>query len=331
MPDVRWACGFSGSNGLLLVGKEAVQFITDGRYTIQAETEVEGATLHTAAKGLWAYVEEAGLLGKAGTVLVQAEHLTVAEQATLEETFPDITWKAEKDWLQQPVAQKTEAEAAHIEAAQRITEAVFEEILPMLKPGVRERDIAAEIVYRHLQLGAERMSFDPIVATGAHGALPHARPGDRPIATGDLIVIDMGGFKNGYASDMTRTVAVGEPGAEARKVYQTVWNAQEAALDVAHAGMTAKALDGIARAVIEGAGYGDYFTHSLGHGVGLQIHEWPAVSYRSEEALPEGAVVTIEPGIYLPGQFGVRIEDMIHLKKDGCRNLTHTPKDLLVL
>jgi Xaa-Pro aminopeptidase len=182
-----------------------------------------------------------------------------------------------------------------------------------------------------MQGGADRMAFDPIVASGPNAARPHARATNRVLQSGDVVLIDMGGVVNGYASDMTRTVVLGQPPQSFREVYGIVRDAQQRAIDAARAGIASDALDGVARSVIEAAGYGKMFPHSLGHGVGLQVHEWPPVSYRSDVPLPERAAITIEPGIYLPGAFGVRIEDVVVLRSDGCEPITQTSKELLVL
>ncbi len=215
--------------------------------------------------------------------------------------------------------------------AQRVTDDVFEHMLGFIQPGMREQEVAVEIVYQHLQRGAAKMSFEPIVASGARGALPHALPTDKRLEPGELVVLDFGCFVDGYASDMTRTIALGEPGEEARKVYDIVLDAQQQAIAQARAGMSTKELDAAARSVIEATGYGEFFTHSLGHGIGLQTHEWPRVSYQVDDLLPEGTAITIEPGVYLPGQFGVRIEDIVVLRAGGCDDLTASPKELLVL
>ncbi|QXD15510.1 Xaa-Pro peptidase family protein [Rhodocaloribacter litoris] len=331
LPDVRWACGFTGSNGVLIVRPGAAHLITDGRYRVQAEREVRDAAVHAPGYDLLGYAAEAGLFEAGEKVLLQAEHVTLAGQARLRALFPDVAWHPVEQLLVRLVAEKAPEEVACIRRAQRLTEAVFSELLDLLRPGMTEREVAAEIVYRHLRHGAERMAFEPIVAAGPNGALPHARPTHRKIETGDLVVLDFGGVVDGYASDLTRTVAVGEPGEEARRVYDVVRAAQRQALAAARAGIIARELDAAARDVIAAAGYAEYFPHSLGHGIGLQTHEWPAVSFRSEEALPAGAAVTIEPGIYLPGRFGVRIEDIVVLHDGGCENLTTAPKELIVL
>lgn len=331
LPDIRWAVGFSGSNGVLLVRPEAAYFLSDGRYAVQAEREIEGAEVHIPGYELYEHLAEAGLFGSAERILFQAEHVTVARREKLGEQFPELTWVPSEDLLTKAVARKEPSEVERIRAAQRITEAVFDHLLGFIRPGRSEQEVAAEVVYGHLLRGAERMAFDPIVAAGPQGALPHARPTGRKLEEGDLVVLDMGCFLGGYASDMTRTVAVGEPEEEARAVYELVLRAQQAALDAARAGMSSKALDGAARGVIEEGGYGPYFSHGLGHGIGLQVHEWPRLSYHVDGPLPEGAAVTIEPGVYLPERFGVRIEDIVVLREDGCENLTRAPKELIVL
>ncbi len=331
LPDIRWACGFSGSNGILVVRPDVVHFVTDGRYFVQAHREVLGANVHVPGYQLLEHVQKEGLFGSARTVLIQSDHVTVAQLAELQELFPDIQFRGGVELLVEHVGRKDESEVRRIREAQSVTDAVFDHLLGVIRPGITEKEIASEIVYQHLQRGAEGMSFAPIVASGPNGALPHAHPSDRRIGNHELIVLDFGCFLNGYASDMTRTVAVGEPSSEARNVYQLVLEAQTRAIEAARAGMTSVELDSVARKVIEEGGYGNHFSHGLGHGLGLQIHEWPKVSYHVDHLLPESATVTIEPGVYIPEKFGVRIEDIIVLRADGCDNLTGARKDLVVL
>lgn len=331
LPDVRWAVGFSGSNGLLAVTPEAAHFLTDGRYREQAAREVEGAVVHVPGYDLVEHIAREQPLGEASSLLFQADHLTVAELEHLRDLLPGVELIPATGLLVEAVAAKSEAEIEAIRRAQALTEAVFDEILPLIQPGVREQDLAAEIVYQHLKRGASAMAFEPIVASGLHGALPHARPTGRTLRPGDLVVIDMGCYLDGYASDMTRTVAVGEPEPEAQRVYDIVLQAQERAIEAVAAGVSGQMVDRAAREVIEEAGFGEYFSHGLGHGVGLQVHEWPRLSYHVDHTLPEGAVVTVEPGIYLPERFGVRIEDLVVARKGGPEVLTRTPKSLLVL
>lgn len=331
LPNIRWAVGFTGSNGILLVTEEEAHFLTDGRYREQANTEVEGAEIHVPGYKLFEYLAEHKLFEGSKTCIVQGDHLSVDELDRLRGLIQGVRFEPEPRLLVKAVASKSKVEIDKIQAAQTITDTVFADLLQHIKPGISEQDISAEIVYQHLKRGCDWMSFEPIVAAGVRGALPHARPTNNAIRRGDMVVIDMGGVKDGYASDMTRTVAVGEPGEEARVVYQTVLDAQNKSIDAARAGMTGRELDRVGRSVIEAAGYGEAFSHSLGHGIGLQTHEWPALSSRTEDVLPIGATVTIEPGIYLPGKFGVRIEDIVVLGEESCTNLTRSPKELLVL
>ncbi|NBC18818.1 MAG: M24 family metallopeptidase [Bacteroidetes bacterium] len=331
LPDIRWATGFTGSNGVLLVKRDQVYFVTDGRYEDQAKQEVRGAAVHVPGYALHEHIAEEGWLHAGDRVLFQADYVTVNERSRWDDVYDTIDWHGETRVLAQAVAKKTESEIDAIRRAQAVTEAVWSDVLDLLRPGLTEREVAAAITYRHLQRGAERMAFEPIVASGANAARPHARATDRRLESGDVVLVDMGGVVDGYASDMTRTVVLGSPPPDFAEVYGVVREAQEAAIDAARAGMASDALDDVARSLIDAAGYGEAFSHSLGHGIGLQVHEWPPVSFRSEDALPEGAAITIEPGIYLPGAFGVRIEDIIVLRKDGCDRLTQASKELLVL
>ena len=333
LPSIRWTCGFTGSNAALLVDVHGAAFVTDGRYDAQAREEVQGAEVHVYEGSMWTYVEEQSLLSGLDRIVVQSDHMTVDRFSTLTDRFADFTWVPETQVLTRQMASKNPSEIDRIRRAQRTTEAVLDWVVGRIEPGRTERDIAADVVHAHLTRGADSMSFDPIVASGPHAALPHARPTDREIQEGDLIVLDMGGFVNGYASDMTRTLAVGEPGKRARAVYAAVRRAQSAALEQARAGLTGAELDAVARDVLEEDGLADAFTHSLGHGLGLEIHEWPRVSRTSdEEPMPAGACITIEPGVYLPEEeIGVRIEDVVVLEEGGSRNLTDASHDLTVL
>jgi len=331
LPDIRWACGFTGSNALLIVWSDAAHFLSDGRYTAQASREVREADVHIPESSLLEYAAEKALLPSESTVLFQADHVTVAKHAQLEDHFPSVEWQPVSDFLVEDVAAKTAGEIEHVQAAQAITDDVFEHLCSTIEPGMTERAIAAKIVYQHLKRGAERMAFDPIVASGPNGALPHARPTNRKLQRGDLVVIDMGGVVDGFASDMTRTVAIGPASGRARQHYVAVLEAQTRAIDTVHAGMTGAELDATARQVLEQAEIGAYFTHSLGHGIGLQTHEWPRLSQRVEHVLPAGATITIEPGVYVPDQYGIRIEDIVVVRSDGCDNLTGASKQFIEL
>jgi Xaa-Pro aminopeptidase len=329
IPNVRWATGFTGSNGLVVLRDDGAHLLTDGRYRDQARDEVPGEMeVHILSNGLDAGLADEGLLDGMNRVAFQADHVTVNRRTRWGDLFTDVDFTPVSGLLTRAAGVKSRDEIDAIAASQRITDEVFDELLSWLQPGLTEKEVAAEIVYRHMKKGAEKMSFDPIVASGPNGALPHARPTQRTLKDGELVVIDMGCFLNGYASDMTRTVAIGEPDEDMETAYAAVLEAQEAALSEARAGMSASDLDAVARDVLASHGLDNAFSHGLGHGVGLQIHEWPRVSRTSDDDLPAGAVVTIEPGVYLNGRFGIRIEDIIVLEEEGCRNLTGSTKSL---
>ena len=328
--SIRYLSGFHITDGAAVVTANSARMFTDSRYFEAAcaqadELEVVlfdrehrlsdllrdalsgcaavGAEEGSLSHGDWQFWEE-----KLGVQLVSAGNL-----------------------LQELRAVKTPWELENIIAAQRIAEKALEEALPLIRPGMSERTLAAELTYRMLLHGGEGNSFDPIAITGKKTSMPHGVPGDDVIAAGDFVTMDFGCIKNGYCSDMTRTVAVGYATDEMRAVYDTVLRAQEAGIAAARAGATGADVHNAGAAVIEAAGWGAYFGHGFGHGVGLEIHERPSASPANTKALSAGAVITAEPGIYLPGKFGVRIEDMLALTEEGCQNLTNAPKELMIL
>ena len=258
--------------------------------------------------------------------------VSVAQHRRWQESFPKgcelIPAQELLDGLR---TSKDREEISAMVQAQKITDAAFGEILNYIRPGLTEQEVAARLVYELLRRGARKVSFDPIVAAGANGSMPHAVPGETVIQKGMFVTMDFGCVYDGYCSDMTRTVAVGQPTQEMERVYETVLTAQKAGIAAARAGMPGRELDAAARKVIEEAGYGDYFTHSFGHSLGLEIHESPNASPSETRPLPVGTVISAEPGIYLPGRFGVRIEDVLVLEEGGCRDITQSPKNLIVL
>ena len=329
-----YASGFhsSGTDGVSLVTRSGAYYFTDSRYIEAAGRYVQGAVIEEtrAGRGYGVLLEE--VIQKEGLKRVGFEdaYMTVQDYQRYSKALScELVPAAELLWQLRAV--KTEAEVEIMESAQRIAERALEEILNEIRPGVAEREIAARIQYLMLHYGAENMSFDPIVVSGPNTSLPHGVPGDRLICEGDFVTMDFGCIYHGYCSDMTRTVAVGHVTDEMRTIYETVLAAQLAGIAAAKAGVTGKEVDGAARRVIEAAGYGKYFGHSFGHGVGVEIHESPNASPMNEKPLPAGAVISAEPGIYLPGRMGVRIEDVIVLTESGCRNLTRAPKELLIL
>ncbi len=336
-PDVRWCCGFTGSSGFLLVDQSRATLITDSRYQVQAVAEVgkasglSGVKVEIQRESAIDHISESGLLSRAGSLGIDSWRITVAFAADLEEHFPDVELHPIPSPFKVQIAEKHGTEVAALRRAQAVTDAVFDEILQSIRPGLTEVEIASEIVHAHLIRGAEEMSFPPIVASGPNGALPHARPSKRRIRNGELIVLDFGCFVDGYASDMSRTISVGRPDADALKAYDVVHSAQRAAQDEAQSGMRAGELDRIAREVIEKAGYGRTFIHSLGHGLGLRVHEWPRIARRCDDILPENAVITIEPGIYVADSFGIRIENSVLLSSSGSEQLPKSDTSLIVI
>lgn len=329
-----YATGFLSDDegGVALVTKKGSFFFTDMRYIEAAEATVDNAAIGLVCreKGYIAWINEALELSGAKTVGFEEEKLTVAEFRLYEERLT-CELRPASALMQQLRQSKDEQEIAYMTAAQRIAETAFRQLLQEIKPGVTERQLAARLQYLAISAGAEKMSFDTIVASGPNGSMPHAVPSDRAVQEGDFITFDFGCVYKGYCSDMTRTVAVGQVSEEMEKVYNIVREAQQAGLAAARAGKPGREVDAAARDVIAAAGYGEYFGHSLGHSLGLEVHESPNANPGNDRPLPLHAVISVEPGIYLPGRFGVRIEDVVVLEEDGCRNLMELEKELMHL
>ena len=332
-PGERYAVGFQGE-GYVLVTREGSQYSTDGRYIEAAQMQVTGAEVVLISRERSHLALARDFLAARGLKRVGFESaaVSVAQYRRWQESFPEgcelIPAQELLDGLR---ASKDREELAAMVQAQKITDAAFGEILNYIRPGLTEQEVAARLVYELLRRGARKVSFDPIVAAGANGSMPHAVPGETVIQKGMFVTMDFGCVYDGYCSDMTRTVAVGQPTQEMERVYETVLAAQKAGIAAARAGMPGRELDAAARKVIEEAGYGDYFTHSFGHSLGLEIHESPNASPSETGPLPAGTVISAEPGIYLPGRFGVRIEDVLVLEEGGCWDITQSPKNLIVL
>ena len=328
MVNIRYLTGFTGSNALLMLSGDRAVLYTDGRYRIQAseETEcrvkvVQGPLIPHAAKPL-----TRGRLG------FEAAHLTFEAYRTLKAHLPSQVAATPVDGLvEEHRMVKSEAEIDNMRRSAALAGKAFEQTLRHMRPGVRELDLAAEIDYRMRRLGAESPAFETIVASGARSALPHARPTAKVIGNGEIVLIDMGAFLDGYASDMTRTVFLGAASPKARRLYRAVLEAQEAAVEAARNGVTAKSVDRAARRVLRKAGLDKSFVHSTGHGLGLEIHESPRVARKVETQLKAGMAITVEPGVYLQGFGGIRIEDTIVVTRGGCEILTPTSKELIEL
>lgn len=329
-----YASGFhsSGTDGVALVTRKKAYYFTDSRYTEAAGRCLVGAELREIGhgRGYAALIEEAISEQHISRMGFEDAYMTVQDYERYRKALScDLVPATELLWQLRMVKDDEELEA--LAAAQRIAERALEEILEEIRPGVTEKEIAARLQYLMLHYGASDMSFDPIVVSGPNGSLPHGVPSEKTIRQGEFVTMDFGCVYRGYCSDMTRTVAVGFATEEMHEVYQTVLAAQLAGIRAARAGVTGREVDGAARAVITAAGYGDYFGHSFGHGVGVEIHEAPNASPMNDKPLPGRAVISAEPGIYLPGKLGVRIEDVIILTEEGCRNITRAPKELLIL
>ncbi len=322
--NVQYLTGFGGTNGACICGAEVRVFLTDFRYTERAETEVEGWDVVTV-KDDWLGGMAERLVGKVG---FEDHHMSVRAKSKLEEKLADgVSLEGAGGTVEKLRRVKDEAELAAITAAAALADEAWGWALERGLAGRTELDVARAVEAWMREQGAEP-SFPTIVAAGPNGALPHAEPGEREIGRGELVVFDMGAKLDRYCSDGTRTFATGEPGEAAREIYEIVRGAQAAALTAVSAEARAEDVDTVARERIAAAGYGETFGHGLGHGVGLEVHEEPRVSQRSEDVLAAGEVVTIEPGIYLAGELGVRIEDLVVVTEDGHRNLSRLPKDL---
>ena len=346
LPNVRYLTGFTGSAGMLLVTAADALFVTDGRYRDQASDQLAaagvaarvaiGATQVVQRDVVSAAVADAGI----GRLGLEAHGVTWAQQRTFaDEWFPAVELLATTDVVESLRILKDPGEVARIEAACAIADDALAALLPTLADGPTELDFAIALEFGMRERGASGNSFDPIVASGPNGAKPHARPSAREIGRGELVVIDFGCIVDGYCSDMTRTVSVGDPGPDARRLYDVVFESQAAGSAAVAPGVLCSDVDRASRAVIDAAGWGDAFVHGTGHGVGIEIHEAPRVGSTSADTLAPGAVVTVEPGVYLTGIGGVRIEDtLVVVSSDdrasgngvGSRVLTNSPKELVL-
>lgn len=328
--NVRYAGQFAFTDGAVAVARDRALLLTDSRYIEAAQAEARDVEVRLADAKHPLTAQLRDFLSGCKRIAAEEQRLPYADWKRLEEKLETALLPGD-EVLSALRAVKDPEEIAALTAAQRIAERALEEVLPFLRPGVKERDIAAELTYRMMRLGGEGNSFDPITITGANTSKPHGVPGEAVVRPGDFVTMDFGTLVGGYHSDMTRTVAVGYATDEMRRVYDTVLRAQLAGIERMRAGTTGAEVHQAADEIISAAGYGGFFGHGFGHSVGLEIHEGPSASPRNTQPLPDGAVVTAEPGIYLPGAFGVRIEDMIHVTAAGPVNLTAAPKELMIL
>ena len=328
----HYGAEFDIAEGVAIVTKAGSRYFTDSRYIESAENGIQGFEVlemnreNSYAKRLNDAIADFGVT----TLGYEEEYLTVAELRYYEKELHAklVPYNAQ---IHQFRGSKEEWELDRMRKAQDIADKAFSEILTRIKAGMTEKELQAEIIYCLLKNGADGPSFSPIVVSGPNTSLPHGVAGDRVIQEGDFVTMDFGALYGGYCSDMTRTVAIGYATEEMEKVYNTVLAAQLAGIAASKAGMLGKEVDNAARKVIEDAGYGQYFGHGYGHSVGLEIHEKPNCGRYSEDIMVENCVASAEPGIYMPGKFGVRIEDCVIYKADGVENITHSPKNLIII
>ena len=326
--------GFTSSNGYLIVSPNGSVFITDSRYIEAAKLEVNGCDDIVLQKNIKTQiVKEAKKLG-AKKVLIEAKRTTIASYDKYKELFEELEVIATSkldDFVEGLRAIKSQEEKETTIKAQRIAERAFAFILDYITQGKTEREVARELDYFMIKNGAQSVAFNTIVVSGKNSSKPHGEPSEKRLERGDLITMDFGACVDGYHSDMTRTVALGSVSTRQAQVYETVLKAQQCAIDKVCEGVFASDCDFAARSFIDDAGFEDFFGHGTGHGVGIEIHEKPSLSKDSKDILQYGNIITVEPGIYIEGSFGVRIEDMLFVTKDGSENLTNAPKALMVL
>lgn len=330
-----YATGFKSSSGMLLITADNAWLVIDSRYFEAAQTAVKNAIVVSLPKNERFDDRIEALLSEAGVKTLGFEdgELTCRTFNKLSDRYCErlgVKMLPAQDMLNSLRAVKSREELELMIKAQRLAEKVFEEILPIISPDITEKDLAAEIIYRSHKNGADKESFDPIVVSGTNSSRPHGVPSFDKLQKG-FLTIDFGICLDGWCTDTTRTLCIGRPSDEMVWVYETVLKAQEAGITAVHGGARGVDVDAAARSVIEAAGYGDYFGHGFGHSLGLEIHEPLSASPLSVDILPAGAVISAEPGIYLPGRFGVRIEDVLFVTDDGCENITRLPKELTVL
>lgn len=327
--NIRYLTGFTGSDGALLIGPERSVLMVDGRYTHQAEKEVNDAAVFEYKEkneGIAAILADTGLK----TIGFDAMAMNVQTYLKLKK-LKSVTLKPISDNISAIRTIKDETEIACMRKASDIAFQALTSVRELIRPGVSERDIALELEFRMGRCGAEQIAFPTIVASGVNSALPHAKPGLRRIEQGDFVMIDYGAVYQGYCSDETWTVAIGKVQDKQKDLYAVVKEAHDRALEAIRPGVSCREIDRVARSFVENNALGNYFSHGTGHGVGLDVHEAPRISTNSEHILQEGMVVTIEPGVYIPNLWGIRIEDMVLVKEDGCEILTKIPKCFTVL
>ncbi len=330
--NLRYISGYSGSNGLAYITREKAWFFTDFRYKTQAAAEVRDMQVFVPQKkDLYAAMQDCNCIKPDTRIGFEGNRLSYAEYNKVTKLFPGAVYRDMSMLLEKLASVKDEEELDYLREAARITDAAFNELLDKIKPGISERRLDAILSFIMKTQGSEKDSFDTIVASGINGAKPHHKTSEKKLQKNEFVTIDFGAMYNGYHADVTRTVCIGKASDKQRKIYDIVLEAQLKALEELRAGRSGKTIDAVARDHIASKGYGEYFGHGLGHGLGLEVHAEPRLSPKYEEALMKNQVVTVEPGIYIPGWGGVRIEDNAIIGENGCTNITTANKKLIEL
>ena len=331
LTNIRYLTGFTGSAGSLLILDNKQYFFTDGRYIEQSKNQVKNCEIHITGSAHYQAINAKKILNNDSNIGFESDYVSVGLFNQLQKTLNHINWQPFSGIIEKIAAVKDDFEIQSLQTAIDITDEVFLQIIPELKRGAIEKEIAAKISYLFKMNGAEGDSYEPIIGSGFLGALPHARPTEKKFEKGDFVVMDFGALYNGYHADMTRTVVIGEASSKHKEIYDVVLESQLSGIKIAKAGVTGQAVDKACRDVIQKAGYGDKFIHSTGHGIGLEVHTYPRLSHVNKNPLLENYVVTIEPGIYLENWGGVRIEDDCLIKKDKCIPMNQSTKEMLIL
>lgn len=332
LTNLRYLSGFTGSAGQLIITENEQHFFTDGRYIEQSKAQVKHAKIHIIDDhGYLKAIADMGILKDGMRLGFESNFVPVSQYQAVKKDFPKIKLVETQNIVELIAAVKDESEIKALKTAIEITDKTFTDILPELKVGAVEKDIAAKMSYLFKINDGEGDSFESIVASGKFSALPHARPSGKKLESGDFLVLDFGAAYDGYHADMTRTVVIGKASHRHREIYNIVLESNLAGIKAARAGITGKELDAVCRDIIETAGYGKEFSHSTGHGIGLEVHTHPRISRLNDKPLLENYVVTIEPGIYIADFGGVRIEDDVWIHADGCTPLNASPKELMVV
>lgn len=333
LPNIRYLTNFSGSNAHLFIFRNKILFVTDDRYEEQIKTELYPLpNLQTLiTRDVWGTLLNLNILTQYQEIGFESDVLSYQDAVEFRNKIRPVKFKPIPEAVEPTTRSKAPEELENIRQACSISEKVFNFLLNFIKPGMSEKDIAIEIAYQSRKMGSEGDAFDIIVTSGTRGSLVHGQPSEKKIRKGDIVIIDFGCKVNGFCSDITRTICVGaKPTKEQKNIYSLLRTAEKKAIETMRPGINGKILDGAARKLIQEAGYGEYFKHSLGHGIGIVPHEKPIITFRMDDQnVPEDAVIAIEPGIYLPDKFGMRVEDNVHLTKSGPIMLTNASDELI--